>query len=240
MDGFRERLPPGLRDALAGALTLLLPVSCAGCGTGGIALCPPCADQLRPAPRSRELAGLTVWAGLAFDGPCASAVRALKERGRSDAARALAPALREALREAVASAASPVLAVPVPTSAAAMRRRGYRVPELLARRAGVRTARLLRVARATRDQRILGRADRASNVAGSMRAREGTAGLDVVLVDDVVTTGATLQEARRALEAAGVRVVGAAVVAATPLTGVRTRARRLPDSLTHPGEWDPA
>lgn len=206
-----------VRDACAQALALLLPVACAGCDLQGAALCGPCRVRLSPAPRSRRLEGLAVWSGLRFEGPCARAVRALKQRGRTDLARALAPALREALRRAVAGADGTVVAVPVPTSRDALRRRGYRVPDLVARRAGVRTTRLLTIVRATGDQRALGRDARARNTAGSMRVLRAAAGLSVVLIDDVVTTGATLREARRALEAAGARVVGAAVVADTPL-----------------------
>ncbi|WP_203137825.1 ComF family protein [Microbacterium sp. JZ31] len=205
------------REACAEAVALLLPVSCAGCGLHGTALCAPCRRALRPAPRRRDAQGLAVWSGLAFEGPGARALRALKERGRTDVARMLAPALREALRAAVTGARRPIVVVPVPTSRAAMRRRGYRVPELVARRAGIRPARLLVVSRLTADQRALGRAGRARNAAGSMRARPGAEGLDIVLVDDVLTTGATLAEARRALESAGARVVAAAVIADTPL-----------------------
>src|SRR5690606_9889047 len=142
------------------------------------------------------------------------ALRALKEEGRTELARPLAPALRAALTAAGAGHTGLVV-VPVPTSRAAMRRRGYRVVDLLARRAGVATARLLRPARRAADQRNLGRADRARNVAGSMRARAG-AGRRVVIADDVVTTGATLSEAARALAAVGVDVVAAVTVAATP------------------------
>ncbi|WP_345751170.1 ComF family protein [Microbacterium rhizophilus] len=216
-DDALSRWTRAARDAAVQALALLLPVACAGCGLQGIALCAACRGRLAPVPRRRVAGDLTVWSGLAFEGACARALRALKERGRTDAARALAPALREAVRAAVAGAAPPVVAVAVPTSPAAMRRRGYRVPELVARRAGIRTARLLVLARSTGDQRALGRDARARNVRGSMRAHRGAAGLAVVLIDDVLTTGATLAEARRALEAQGARVVGAAVVADTPL-----------------------
>ena len=76
---------------------------------------------------------------------------------------------------------------------------------------------MLRQTRRTRDQRELDRDQRARNVAGSMRASEtARAGLEVVIVDDVVTTGATIDEAARALRAAGFRPVCAIALAATP------------------------
>jgi predicted amidophosphoribosyltransferase len=145
----------------------------------------------------------------------ARVLRALKEDGRTGLARALAPALAAAVAALDAPGA---VVVPVPSSRAALRRRGYRVAELLARRAELAPVRALRSVRTVADQRGLGRAQRRENVAGSLRAVRGNVltGRDVVIVDDVVTTGATLAEAARALRAAGARVVGAATVAATP------------------------
>jgi predicted amidophosphoribosyltransferase len=58
--------------------------------------------------------------------------------------------------------------------------------------------------------------ERASNRRGSMRARGPCDGALVIVVDDVVTTGATLREAIRALEAAGAQVLAAAALASTP------------------------
>lgn len=205
-----------LRGALAEALALTIPVACAGCDAPDIALCEACGILLRPRA-TRSPAGAAVWSGLAFDGVPARVVRALKEDGRTGLARDLAPALRAAVEAAMAAAPcsdEPVVVVPIPTSRAAYRRRGYRVVELVARRAGLRSAPLLQIARTTADQRGLDRAARRRNVAGSLRAR-GAEGARVVVIDDVVTTGATLEEAVRALRAGGADVIGAATIAAT-------------------------
>jgi ComF family protein len=213
-------LPDLVRIALADALALLLPVDCAGCEAPDTTLCADCLEMLRPAPHSRRIDGEPVWSGLAFDGVPARVLRAVKEDGRTGLARHLAAALAESVRRA--SSSGSVVVVPIPTTAAAFRRRGYRVPDLVARRAGLEVLPLLKVARRTADQRGLDRDARRSNVAGAFAVR-GTlpAGRRVVIVDDVVTTGATLAEAARVLRAAGVEVAGCAAVAATPLRGRR-------------------
>ena len=93
---------------------------------------------------------------------------------------------------------------------------------LLLRRAGLRGARVLRRTRQTRDQADLTEAERWRNVSNCLRSANGNlVGRRFVIIDDVLTTGATLFEACRALEAAGAEVVGAATLAYTPRrTGV--------------------
>ena len=113
--------------------------------------------------------------------------------------------------------------VPVPSTAATVRERGYDATLAMARRAArilrpalaVRTQRLLRQARPVRDQVGLGAEERAANLRGAFRAVGASAGTAVILVDDVVTTGSSLTEAARALRYGGYRVLGAATVAAT-------------------------
>ena len=226
-----------MRAALGEALALVFPTWCAGCDAPDLTLCAACRGQLAPRVTVRTIGSLEVRAGLPFEGVAARVLRAAKEEGRTGLFPALAPALAAAVADTLAHApAREVSLVPVPTSPAAMRRRGYRVVESIAARAGLPVRRVLRVVGAASDQRTLGRADRERNVAGGMAARDvvGTdvAGRAVIVLDDVVTTGATLREAARALTDAGARVVGAATVASTPL---RRGARDTQGFLTATG-----
>ncbi len=222
------------RRAVTDATALVLPERCAGCSAPGRILCGPCLRSLTPLP-SRVVVGegaLDVWAGLPFAGTAASVLRAVKRDARPRLARYLAPALAAALRELARSSDAPrgtLVVVPVPSSRASLRARGFRVVDLVARRAGVRPRQLLALNRSVRDQRGLGRTERLENLRGGMIARRAE-GRHVVIVDDVVTTGATLIEAARALRSAGAVVVGAAVIAATP-RGVRSAANA---AVMHP------
>ncbi len=194
---------------------------CAGCDAPATLLCETCRTALAPRVRQHRLpSGLPVFTAVGFDGIPARVIRTLKEQGRTALARPLGRALRSALREAGVPPGAVV--VPVPTSRAAFRRRGFRVPELLARHAGYRTRRLLLPARAAADQRALSIRARERNVRGTMRPSRRPCPLrTVVLLDDVMTTGATLAEAERTLRRAGFRVALAVAVAATPRRGGR-------------------
>jgi predicted amidophosphoribosyltransferase len=226
---------PSLLSALA---DLVLPRTCAGCGVPGRILCARCAALLavpRPATPRRFPWGFppTAAAG-AYSGPVRPAVNAFKEQGRTELARPLGTALALAVAAVVSAAPrGPVLLVPVPSSAAALRSRGRdHVGELTSRAvaelraAGVVAgeARLLRRRGRVRDSAGLSAAARRANLAGSFeRVPQGSvrpySGALLVLVDDVVTSGATLTEAAAALSAGRRRgdvPVLAAVVAATP------------------------
>ena len=99
---------------------------------------------------------------------------------------------------------------------------------LLARRAGLRPSRVLRRNRGTARQKSLGAQDRAANLRGALLATRSLAGRSFLIVDDVLTTGATLDEAARAIRAAGGTVLGAATLAFT--------ARRHPPRDTTTGQ----
>jgi predicted amidophosphoribosyltransferase len=185
-------------------------------------------------------------------------VLAFKEHGRAELAAplgtALALAVAAVLRGVPASEGGVVLLVPVPSSAAAVRRRGRdhvreladaAVAELRAAGVPAVTARLLGRApgRRVQDSAGLGAAEREANLAGRYRTLPRRPvvlqGSRVVLVDDVVTSGATLTEATRALrDERGAPAVGpgvpvlAAVLAATPRRVERPVPAAAPGTFT--------
>jgi predicted amidophosphoribosyltransferase len=235
-------MPAALREALA----VLLPVDCAGCGLPDHALCPACRPALRARPARSPLAdGTPVVSALRYEEVVRRVLLAYKEQGRTGLARSLAPALGDAVGEAAMLAVAvphpgELELCAVPTSGRSRSRRGYRPLTLLLRRAGLREAGVLREARATggfglpglagllditgipgtgrrhREQKSLGRAERAGNLAGAFAARGRLDGRSFLLVDDILTTGATLFETARAVRAAGGTVVSAATLAFTP------------------------
>ncbi len=224
---------------MAALADLVLPRTCGGCGVPGAVLCRRCASLLarpRLATPRRVPWGFppTVAAG-AYAGAVRPAVIAFKERGRAELARPLGTALAlavAAVSRAVPERRGPLLLVPVPSSRAALRTRGrdhvrelagHAVAEL--RVCGVPAAevRLLRRRGRVRDSAALTAAQRRANLAGTFlldpRSPTPGRGALLVLVDDVVTSGATLTEAAGVLAGAalpGALPVVAAVVAATP------------------------
>jgi predicted amidophosphoribosyltransferase len=213
----------------AALLDLVLPRFCSGCDLPGAGLCHGCRQLLRgparglvrPTPCPPGLP--PVVALLAYDGVARRLLVAHKERGRLALTAPLGHGLATA---ALGLGTDPVVLCPVPSSRAAVRQRGQDHAMRLAaatagslRRRGVAAGahRLLVPARAVQDQSGLTTAQRAVNLAGALRAR-GPTGTPVLVVDDVMTTGATLVEATRALTAYGHVVLGAAVVAATERT----------------------
>nr|WP_201784718.1 phosphoribosyltransferase family protein [Nonomuraea pusilla] len=227
---------PGiLGGVLSGVLDLLLPQSCAGCGGAGAGLCEGCLGAMAAAPAARtprpRPAGLPeCWAAASYEGGVRRAVVAYKERGATALAGALGTLLAYAVLTAVTRtglAGGALTLVPVPSARRSLRSRGHdpvgRLATLAARDlralglpAGVWPA--LRQSRRVADQAGLSRAQRAANLDGALRlspaARTRPAG-PVLVVDDIVTTGATLAEAARALRAAGTDVALAVTVAAT-------------------------
>lgn len=222
-----------IRQTLRALVDLCFPSTCAACGAAApIAngVCAACAQVLRSQVAVRT-ATLTLSEGdcirvcsvIDYDERMRRLLNSFKDGGRVDTAVLLAKLLRAALRSSVAGDAKAVWLVPVPSSDAAVRRRGYRHLELLIQRAlpAAGVVQGLRYTRRVRDQAGLGRMERAQNLRGAICASSAIAGLRCVVVDDVMTTGATLRESVVALRDAGAQVVAAAVIARVPLNNTR-------------------
>ncbi|WP_155054059.1 ComF family protein [Streptomyces blattellae] len=204
---------------------LVLPTECGGCGRPRTALCPECRTALsgaaprvvRPVPEPPGLP--TVHAASRYADEVRSVLLAHKERGALALAAPLGTALAGAVRAGLsgdqARDSRPVLLVPVPSARKAVRARGHDPARRIAlaaagelRRSGVpaRVVAVLRQRRAVADQAGLNSRQRLDNLTGALAVAPAGAGLlaegPVVLVDDLMTTGASLTEAARAVRAA--------------------------------------
>ena len=214
---------------MAVLLDLVLPPRCPGCGREGAPICSRC---MRPLERRLDEppgvpVGLPVelpeglvqleWCA-AFTGPVRAALLALKYGGDRRVAQPLGSAAGRRWRRAGVVGD---LLVPVPIHAERLRSRGYDQAVLLARVAarelGLPMVPALRRAEATAAQYRLGRARRAANVGHAFEClpehRAAVRGRQVVLVDDIFTTGSTLVACATALYAAGARCVAGLTVA---------------------------
>ena len=211
---------PLLHDAALFALDLLLPTRCVLCDRGERELCEPCFTHASGPPRVERLADLNLCVSGANPEAVVTMLRRVKDRGQtrlcSHLARWLEPAVRLALDGAGLTVDHVALVVP-PSPARSWRRRGFHPTAMTLRRTGARPLGLLGNARRRCDQRDLNAVARAQNLIGAFRVRGSVAGVPVILVDDVVTTGSTLLEAKRALEGAGALVFGAVSLARVPL-----------------------
>ncbi|OON72124.1 ComF family protein [Streptomyces tsukubensis] len=236
---------------------LVLPAECGGCGRPRAALCTGClsvlravrAERVRPDP---EPVGLpAVYAAAPYEDAVRAVLLAHKERGALGLAHALGAVLAVSVRAALVGSGGategsgglggPLLLVPVPSAPGAVRARGHHPVERIARAAAaqlrgagtpVRVLDVLRQRRSVVDQSGLSSRQRLANLTGALTVAPGGGSLlrsgRAVLVDDLMTTGASLSEAARALcgtdvEGAegGQRMtvrgeVRAAVVAASP------------------------
>jgi ComF family protein len=217
-------LGPGRRDPLCGAcwsaIVRIGPPWCTVCGlpfwtldAAVLAGSPRCAPCAAAPPRFDYARTAGVYTGALRD-----ALHELKFGRR----RALARPLGDLLAEQCAAAVPPEAdaLVPVPLAPAREAERGFNQARLLADRLGVAVRRpvragWLRRVKATDPQTDLTAAQRVDNVRGAFRAGAAVAGRHVVVVDDVVTTGATVSDCARALRAAGAQAVGVVAVART-------------------------
>ena len=240
------------RRCFMATLEMALPTTCGGCGAPGATWCDICAREARHVayqgtarrvgPIPCPMGFPPTWAASPYEAAARKALVEFKDGDRRDLVEVLAPLLAEAaaaalvgdaqLQAVLASGNGPVFVVPVPSSPAAVRRRGD-APLVLLTLAAVPqvgfspheliVSPALRLRRRVADQAGLDHLQRANNLERAMqvrpRWRTSVGGVSCLLVDDVLTTGATLVEAARALRAGGASHVAAATVAATQRHG---------------------
>ena len=205
-----------------GLLDVLLPPACAGCGRSGALLCAACRGALRPpsdaadrfvVPDAGAVIGeqlVLALAAFAYQGPIRRSLAALKYTGTSRLAPILAELCEPTLRRLL-SVTGPASLVPVPVHAERLAARGYNQAGLLASQLGCRAGLpvvdcLVRV-RPTTKQHRLNRAARLQNLRGAF-ARGASPAPDVaILVDDIITTTATLEACAAVLRAGGTGAV---------------------------------
>ena len=204
---------------------MLLPTTCVICGTAvppAGALCAACADQLEPADPVPPVPGVDVLTSvLRFDGAGRELLLALKYRNRRRSLDSLAVAMVATLHLPALHHEPPVLVTWAPTSARRRRDRGFDQAQLLARavarRLGLPARAILRRTSVTPQTGLDAPARHLGPTFRALRPSPGA----VVLVDDIVTTGATLEAAASALRAAGATSVIGVTAAATPLKVAR-------------------
>jgi ComF family protein len=200
--------------------------ACSGLSRRGEPLCGRCRAALhRLAPEPVLMAGVRIWAPVAYSGPARDLVRALKFRGALGLADAMAAQMvanaRIGLLEPAPGAARCTL-VPVPLHPRRLRSRGYNqaaaIAEAVGRRARLPVVDCLVRSGPSVTQIGRNRAERAAGPGGRIEvpaSAEAPGAARVLLVDDVVTTGATLGACRDALVAAGTGEVAAVCFART-------------------------
>lgn len=197
---------------------LLLPQKCAGCATPGALLCDDCRLELarppeRVFPNTAPL--VPVFALGPYAGAHRGVVLSMKERNHLAVRKYAGAVLRAGVEYLEARGDIPVSAVlvPAPTRQSSARARGGDPVEQICRASGFAVAPVLSLDPRAADQSGLDEAARRSNLSGAVRLTAAPGGR-VVVVDDVVTTGATLRASVAILLAHGVDVAACVTLCA--------------------------
>lgn len=199
-----------------GLLDVIFPSRCAVCDAPGPNLCGGCDGVLEPRPHYFQRGPVTGLAATSYSPEVSNLLVAFKDKGQFALARELG-LLMEPLARELAEVLGQCYLVPAPSRIQNFAKRGFQPSLLLARQLANRVpnAKVLNalvLSSDVLDQVGLSSAERISNLQGSMKLNQSVVGKTIFLVDDVVTTGATITEAWKTVSLGGAIVLGALVV----------------------------
>ncbi len=222
-------------------LQLLFPLTCLLCSgySSGADVCGSCYLKIAPTIRYRNSGGIGYWAGADYGDALAQIILLAKEENNSSARNFLAELVVQSFMAASQQFDTrDSLLIPIPSSKAANRTRGFRHAFLLARAAAtkidksalgnIEVRELLKVNRRIADQSNLNKGERIKNLSGAYsivnqktanRKIEGESafkGRSIFLIDDLVTTGSSTREGLRAFHAAGFTAHGVLSAGVSP------------------------
>lgn len=193
---------------------ILFPSRCSGCRTLHKGLCPRCSLFWKFNDFTSTIEGVPVFSSLRYNSVASHILLSAKEDGIKDGDDLILSALGNSLRNFSSLTLSRSILVPIPSSKSANRKRGrpfiFDLVMRLARAESLTVWNLLEHKRKVADQTQLDSRQRQENLADAMKI-QGSArlGRNIILVDDLVTTGATLGEAVKTLKGSGASVTGA-------------------------------
>lgn len=193
---------------MASLLDIFIPGTCLVCGKLCERICSDCSDNLGLDPRLVFRDNLIGFSATSYTDSVRLVLRSFKELGESSLGAFLATRLKPLLN---CFSERPTCLVPVPSNFSSLRERGFNPAEVIARELcrelpGITYQNLLVRSRQTQDQSRLSPSQRSANQLNSMLAQVGNE--RIVLIDDVITTGSTLQAATKTLENSGHTIIG--------------------------------
>lgn len=194
---------------------LIFPERCLGCHKLSSVICPNCVEQWQLSKFKTKYSNLTVHSAILYTPVAAKIILASKEKGTSTADQLLIEAIMGQIQTTTRNL-NHIRLVPIPSSKRSSRSRGrsfmVEIVQQISRQMGIPMLDCLEVIGKTTDQTGLNRQERSQNMKGSMSMKAVARG-ELILIDDVITTGATLKEAARALNSQGFHAQISAITA---------------------------
>jgi predicted amidophosphoribosyltransferase len=189
---------------------LLFPPHCFGCNALGIEICTNCRKYWNSHLYVQKIQNLTIYSSIRYSSVAKSILLAAKESSLQIADELIIDAVVDCIHRLPSQSLRSAILMPVPGSKRAIRKRGRdfisAITQEVSLRTGIPMANGMIVSRRLLDQSGLSASDRKRNIHEAFRYSGDFQKREILLIDDLVTTGSTLLEAKRALNAEGIAV----------------------------------